>query len=115
MDAPVPTHLRDWAGRLHLTYLSVWNGNPGSLAMTNHIDGRHYDQTFPAGKWVFDSKVNDVFENMLSRSIPQYETMRDVVFSCGRNFVSPSSTVIDCGASQGGAIAPFVSMSQPPR
>jgi tRNA (cmo5U34)-methyltransferase len=83
--------------------------------MTNHIDGHHYDQTLPTGKWLFDSKVSDVFENMLSRSIPQYETMRDVVFSCGRNFVSSSSTVIDCGASQGGAIAPFVSMSQPPR
>lgn len=74
-----------------------------------------YDRTLPTGRWVFDANVTDVFENMLSRSIPQYDVMREAVFVCGKNFVSPTSVVIDCGASEGGAIAPFVGMDNPPQ
>ncbi|MFI6850424.1 methyltransferase domain-containing protein [Kitasatospora sp. NBC_00085] len=66
------------------------------------------DRTVPQGRWVFDEKVTQVFDNMLERSIPQYEVMRRAVFDCGSQFISRGSTIVDCGASRGEAIAPFV-------
>ncbi len=62
----------------------------------------------PGGKWEFDAGVTECFEDMLERSIPQYETMRNTVFSMGQRFLKPGATVIDLGCSKGGAIAPFV-------
>ena len=38
------------------------------------------DQTRPQGKWAFDGEVARVFDDMLARSIPQYETMRGLDF-----------------------------------
>lgn len=38
-----------------------------------------YDNVEPKEKWEFDKNVADVFENMLERSIPQYQTMRKSV------------------------------------
>ena len=35
------------------------------------------DNVVPKEKWEFDSDVADCFENMLQRSIPQYDVMRD--------------------------------------
>lgn len=35
------------------------------------------DNVVPEGKWQFDDKVTECFEDMLSRSIPQYEVMRE--------------------------------------
>ncbi|WP_169813485.1 methyltransferase domain-containing protein [Nocardia vaccinii] len=52
--------------------------------------------------------MTKVFGNMLSRSIPEYDVMRQTVLSCGLEFVAPNSAIVDCGASDGGAIAPFV-------
>ena len=37
------------------------------------------DGVYTDGKWEFDEKVADCFEDMLERSIPQYEVMRDSV------------------------------------
>ena len=37
------------------------------------------DAVYTDGKWEFDEKVADCFEDMLERSIPQYEVMRDSV------------------------------------
>lgn len=82
--------------------------------MRNSSNGA-YDRTSPEGKWIFDADVTKVFENMLSRSIPQYQVMRRVVYTFGKNFINAESTIIDCGASEGGAIAPFVEMDNPPR
>jgi tRNA (cmo5U34)-methyltransferase len=45
---------------------------------------------------------------MLERSIPQYDTMRGLVFELGRRFVTDGATVVDLGCSRGGALAPFV-------
>ena len=67
------------------------------------------DQTTPDGKWQFDGDVTDVFENMLERSIPQYQVMRDSVTSLGLDIVRTSGTsVVDLGCSRGSALAPFV-------
>jgi tRNA (cmo5U34)-methyltransferase len=62
----------------------------------------------PEGKWAFDDDVTNVFDDMLRRSIPQYDVMRDTVFHLGSRFVTPTTSVIDIGCSRGDAIAPFV-------
>jgi tRNA (cmo5U34)-methyltransferase len=62
----------------------------------------------PDGEWTFDDEVTSVFDDMLERSIPQYDTMRGLVFELGRRFVADGSTVVDLGCSRGGALAPFV-------
>jgi tRNA (cmo5U34)-methyltransferase len=62
----------------------------------------------PASRWEFDEDVTRVFDDMLRRSIPQYEAMRSVVFEVGRRFVQPGTAVVDLGCSRGEALAPFV-------
>lgn len=67
------------------------------------------DHVMPAGPWRFDQEVTDVFDDMLQRSIPQYNAMRMVAFEVGSRFVQPGTTIIDLGCSRGKALAPFVS------
>lgn len=62
----------------------------------------------PGKKWKFDAKVADVFEDMLERSIPQYDVMRKAVADVGRSFIKTDSTVVDLGCSAGDALASFV-------
>src|SRR5436309_11553385 len=62
----------------------------------------------PGPRWEFDEDVTRVFDDMLRRSIPQYEAMRSVVFEVGRRFVQPGTAVVDLGCSRGEALAPFV-------
>jgi tRNA (cmo5U34)-methyltransferase len=64
---------------------------------------------FPGERWKFDSAVTDVFSDMLTRSIPQYEVMRKTVFDVARSFVQPQSYIVDIGCSRGDALQPFVS------
>jgi len=42
------------------------------------MENERLDEVMPEGKWEFDESVTAVFENMLERSIPQYELMRDL-------------------------------------
>jgi tRNA (cmo5U34)-methyltransferase len=62
----------------------------------------------PGPRWEFDEDVTRVFDDMLRRSIPQYDAMRSVVFEVGRRFVQPETDVVDLGCSRGEALAPFV-------
>jgi tRNA (cmo5U34)-methyltransferase len=62
----------------------------------------------PAGVWAFDDAVTDVFEDMLRRSIPDYDAMRRVVFEVGRRFVQPGTDVLDIGCSRGDALVPYI-------
>ena len=73
--------------------------------MTEHATSLGH---LPDGRWAFDEQVTDVFDDMLERSIPQYETMRGLVFEVGRSFVQPGTHVVDLGCSHGAALAPFV-------
>ncbi len=66
------------------------------------------DQVKPGAKWEFDHEVTRVFDNMLSRSIPDHDEMRRLVFDLGRRFVRDGSDVLDLGCSRGAALAPFV-------
>jgi tRNA (cmo5U34)-methyltransferase len=58
--------------------------------------------------WTFDQTVVHVFDDMLRRSIPDYEAMRRVVWELGRELVQPGTDVVDLGCSRGEALAPFV-------
>lgn len=62
------------------------------------------------GGWAFDAEVADNFDDMLSRSIPQYEVMRGTVFDVGCRFVDrqPQTSVTALGCSRGADLAPFV-------
>lgn len=64
---------------------------------------------FPAGsRWEFDQSVADVFDDMLRRSIPQYEVMRAAVREIARRFVQPGTAVVDLGCSRGDTLAPLI-------
>ena len=60
------------------------------------------------GKWEFDDEVTKVFGDMLSRSIPNYDTMRELCFMVGRNFVRENGIVSDIGCSNGLASEKFI-------
>lgn len=64
----------------------------------------------PAGeRWEFDASTTEVFSDMLARSIPQYEVMRETVHEVGRRFVPPTAgAVLDLGCSRGDALAAFI-------
>lgn len=66
------------------------------------------DSVLPEGKWQFDSMVTAAFDDMLRRSIPQYEMMRKLVFDIGCEFVQKFTHIIDLGCSRGEAMAPFI-------
>ena len=62
----------------------------------------------PGQKWAFDAEVTRAFDDMLSRSIPQYDVMRKAVFDVACRHVRPQTSVVDLGCSRGEALAPFV-------
>lgn len=62
----------------------------------------------PEGPWAFDDSVTQVFDDMLRRSIPQYEVMRRAVFDLGCRFVQAGTDIVDLGCSRGDAVAPFI-------
>jgi len=66
------------------------------------------DQVMPEGQWKFDGEVTAVFDDMLARSIPQYEVMREAVFQAGRRFQQDNTDIVDLGCSRGEAVAPFI-------
>ena len=59
------------------------------------------------GKWSFNEDVTQVFTDMLSRSIPNYDVMRTLSFLVGKNFLR-GGTVIDIGCSNGLASEMFI-------
>lgn len=65
------------------------------------------DNVTPNEKWEFNEEVSACFDNMLERSIPQYDLMRELTFKIGSEFVSVGSNIIDIGCSNGRAIEPF--------
>lgn len=63
----------------------------------------------PTGqRWEFDSGLTGVFEDMLRRSIPQYDVMRHAVTELATRYVKPSTHVVDLGCSLGEALAPLI-------
>jgi len=70
------------------------------------------DETMPEGPWEFDAEVAEAFDDMLARSIPQYDVMRRAVFDIASRTLQshPDKTyrVLDLGTSRGEAIAPLI-------
>jgi len=66
------------------------------------------DQVMPDGKWEFNESVADVFDDMLQRSIPQYNVMRKLSFDLACKFHKRNTSIVDLGCSRGEAIAPFI-------
>jgi tRNA (cmo5U34)-methyltransferase len=75
---------------------------PGPSSSIGHL---------PTGRWVFDQEVARVFDDMLRRSVPDYEAMRRVLVEIGRSLVQPNTDVVDLGCSRGESLAPFVDRS----
>jgi tRNA (cmo5U34)-methyltransferase len=67
-------------------------------------------------RWTFDESVTAAFEDMLQRSIPDYESMRRIVTDAAGWFIdtvhygqrSGFPLIVDLGASRGSALAPLV-------
>ena len=56
----------------------------------------------PGEKWEFNGDVAKRFDDMLSRSIPGYNEMRELVYHFGKRFIrNDNVNVIDLGASRG--------------
>lgn len=66
------------------------------------------DETMPDGAWSFDTNVTAVFDDMLSRSIPQYEVMRQTCLDLASLYVQNKTDVVDIGCSRGEAMAQLV-------
>ncbi|HTY79203.1 MAG TPA: methyltransferase domain-containing protein [Gemmatimonadales bacterium] len=63
----------------------------------------------PSGPhWEFDASVATVFDDMLRRSIPQYDVMRQAVTELAVRHVKPRTDVVDLGCSLGESLAPLV-------
>jgi tRNA (cmo5U34)-methyltransferase len=63
------------------------------------------DQTIPSERWEFDGDVTEVFDDMLARSIPQYEVMRQACFDLACRHQQEGTDIVDLGCSRGEAIA----------
>lgn len=67
--------------------------------VTDHAQG---------GKWEFNESVTACFDEMLARSIPQYDVMRQACFDIAARYVKPKTSIVDIGCSRGAALAPFI-------
>lgn len=53
--------------------------------------------------FTFDAQVVEVFPDMISRSVPGYNTIIDTIGRLSQRFVQPNSTIYDLGCSLGAA------------
>jgi len=60
------------------------------------------------GGWAFDDEVARVFDDMLARSIPQYEVMRAACTSLAIRYQQEHTGIIDLGCSRGEAVQPLI-------
>ncbi len=70
------------------------------------IDSRGH---LPEGKWAFDADVAGCFDDMLQRSIPQYDEMRRLCYEVSSAYVQPQTDIVDLGCSRGEAMAALIS------
>ncbi len=62
------------------------------------------DQVFaerdqPIGDFAFNAKVADVFDDMVSRSVPYYQEMQRMVCELAQDFARPATNLYDIGCS----------------
>lgn len=56
------------------------------------------------GKWEFNQDVTNAFDDMLQRSIPDYDIMRKAVSDIATKYVQHKTDIVDLGASRGDAV-----------
>lgn len=66
------------------------------------------DNVIPGARWAFDAAVTTVFDDMLARSIPQYDVMRRAVTDVAACYRRKHTDIVDLGCSRGGAIAGLI-------
>lgn len=66
------------------------------------------DQIIANEKWVFDEEVTAVFDDMLSRSIPDYAGMRRTTTELAIRFAQKGTDILDLGCSRGEALRPIL-------
>lgn len=66
------------------------------------------DEVIAEGRWEFGAEVAAVFDDMLSRSIPDYEGMRRTTTELATRFAAPGTSVVDLGCSRGAALRPII-------
>lgn len=59
-------------------------------------------------KFSFDKETTKCFTDMISRSIPDYNNMRETVYNISKHFVKKNTDIVDIGSSNGESILPFV-------
>jgi tRNA (cmo5U34)-methyltransferase len=69
---------------------------------------KQVDKVMPGEKWSFDGDVTDVFDNMLERSIPQYQVMRKYCYDLACQYAKRNTALVDLGCSRGEAISALV-------
>jgi hypothetical protein len=62
-----------------------------------------YAASVPPGDFVFDEKVANVFEDMINRSVPGYETIISMIGVLASRYYQGGSFIYDLGCSLGGA------------
>ena len=66
------------------------------------------DNIIQDGKWTFNGDVTAVFDDMLERSIPQYQLMRQTCLDLAKQYIKPTTTIVDLGCSRGEALAELI-------
>jgi tRNA (cmo5U34)-methyltransferase len=66
------------------------------------------DQVIPGAAWRFDDAVTDVFDDMLARSIPQYDVMRAATTDLITHYAKEGSRIVDYGCSRGAQLARII-------
>ncbi len=66
------------------------------------------DTLLPDQRWSFDAAVAACYPDMLTRSIPHYAAMREIVTTLAARFVRPGTAIVDLGCSLGGAMRPLL-------
>lgn len=66
------------------------------------------DQIVFENNFSFDENVTECFSDMISRSIPGYDSMRYLVYNISKNYVKHKTDIVDIGCSNGESINPFI-------
>ena len=61
-------------------------------------------------KWEFNQEVTEIFENMLKRSIPQYDVMRQSVVNIALRFIKKGGKLLDLGSSKGDSVCELIEL-----
>ena len=66
------------------------------------------DEVMADAKWEFNAQVTEVFDDMLARSIPDYEGMRRITTELATRFAQEGTSIVDLGCSRGAALKPIM-------